>query len=123
MGGVSTKYYNDTWIFDESIQAWSQVKCSRRVFCPSGRAFQAMTYDPLHGVHVMFGGDSGTYPYLADTYTFSTVTKTWTNKTSVTAPPARAAAAATYVPGVGVVLFLWGIGRPRRFAPRCSPFP
>jgi hypothetical protein len=64
-----------------------------------------MAYDPVRGVHVMFGGYSGTYPYLADTYTFSTATKTWTNRTSAIAPAARASAAATYVPGVGVVLF------------------
>lgn len=105
VGGVSTKYYNDTWIFDESIQAWSQVKCSRRVFCPSGRAFQAMTYDPLHGVHVMFGGEVSDGTMTADTYTFNAATGTWAQMSGGTAPPPREAAAATYVPGVGVVMF------------------
>jgi len=56
----------------------------------------------------MFGGYAGTNEpnfWWADTYTFSTATKTWTNKTTGVAPPAREGAAATYVPGVGVVLF------------------
>ena len=104
MGGLSTRVYNDTWIFDEPARAWSQMKCSRRVFCPSGRNTQAMAYDPDRGEHVMFGGDSGSY-LLADTHTFNAATKTWRQMTGGVAPPARAGAAATHVPGVGVVLF------------------
>jgi len=104
MGGLSTRIYNDTWIFDELTRTWSQMKCSRRVFCPSGRNSQAMAYDAVRGVHVMFGGDSDSY-LLADTYTFNAATKTWRQMTGGTAPPARAGAAATHVVGVGVVLF------------------
>jgi hypothetical protein len=103
MGGLSTRIYNDTWIFDESTRTWSQMKCSRRVFCPSGRHAQAMAYDPVRGVHVMFGGDSSS-DLLADTYTFNAATRTWRQMTGGTAPAARAGAAATYVVGVGVVL-------------------
>ena len=107
-GGISTKIYNDTWIFNESTLTWSPVTCGRRALCPPARAFQAMAYDPARGVHVMFGGYAGTNApsfYWADTYTFSAATKTWTNKTTGVAPLAREGAAATYVPGVGVVLF------------------
>jgi len=112
MGGLSTRLYGDTWIFDESTRTWSQVKCSRRVFCPPARASQAMAYDPVHGVHVMFGGYAGTswdFFWWADTYTFNVATRTWKQMTGGTAPPAREGAAATYVPDVGVVLF-GGIG-------------
>jgi hypothetical protein len=105
MGGLSTKYYNDTWIFDESTQTWSQMKCSRRVFCPSARAFQAMAYDAQRGVHVMFGGSASAGTMLADTYMFNVATRTWTQMGSGTVPPPRESAAATYVPGVGVVMF------------------
>ena len=108
MGGLSTKMYNDTWIFNESTLTWSPVTCGRRAVCPPARAFQAMAFDPARGVHVMFGGYAGTNEpnfWRADTYTFSTATRTWTNKTGGVAPPAREGAAATYVPGVGVVLF------------------
>jgi len=71
-----------------------------------------MAYDPVHGVHVMFGGYAGTswdFFWWADTYTFNVATRTWKQMTGGTAPPAREGAAATYVPGVGVVLF-GGIG-------------
>jgi hypothetical protein len=104
MGGVSTSYKADTWIFNESTQTWSLMKCGRRIVCPSARAFSVMAYDPARGMHVLFGGDrSGTY--LADTFTFNASTRTWTQMNGGTVPPARAAAAATYVPGVGVVMF------------------
>jgi hypothetical protein len=62
-----------------------------------------MAYDPVRGVHVMFGGDSSS-DLLADTYTFNAATRTWRQMTGGTAPAARAGAAATYVVGVGVVL-------------------
>ena len=57
MGGLSTRIYNDTWIFDEPTRTWSQMKCSRRVFCPSGRDSQAMAYDagPRGARHVWRG--------------------------------------------------------------------
>jgi hypothetical protein len=108
VGGMSTKMYGDTWIFNESTQAWNQVTCGRRAVCPPARAFQAMAYDPVRGLHVIFGGYAGTNSdvfWLADTYTFNTATKTWTNMTGSTAPPAREGAAASYVPGVGIVLY------------------
>jgi len=107
-GGLSTKMYSDTWIFNESTLTWSQVTCGRRAVCPPARAFQAMAYDPVRELHVMFGGYAGTNSdamWLADTYTFNTATKTWTNMTGGIAPPAREGAAASYVPGVGVVIY------------------
>jgi hypothetical protein len=104
--GVSTSLYKETWIFNESTLTWSQVGCSsRRVICPSARSFPAMAYDPVHGVHVMFGGEDGNWTALADTYTFNAATKAWRQMTGGIVPPARSAAAATYVPGVGVVMF------------------
>jgi len=105
VGGLSTRIYNDTWIFNESTRTWSQLNCGRRVFCPSARAAQAMAYDPVRGVHVMFGGYSSAGVVLVDTYTFNAATKTWRQMTSSTAPPARENAAATYVPDVGIVMF------------------
>lgn len=108
VGGMSTKMYGDTWLFNESTQAWSQLNCGRRVLCPPARAFQAMAYDPVRGVHVMFGGYAGSsqdFSDWADTYTFNAATKTWKQMTGGTVPPAREGAAATYVPGVGVVMF------------------
>jgi hypothetical protein len=103
-GGMSTKYYNETWIFSESTRTWSYVNCRNRAPCPSARAASAMAYDPAHGVHVLFGGDSN-LEVLADTYTFNAPTKTWKQVSGGVAPPARYGAAATFVPSVGVVMF------------------
>jgi len=107
--GVALGFLNETWIFSESAKTWSQISC-RRTPCPSGRMGPAMAYDQLHGVHVLFGGEGGGDPMLlADTYTFNVASKAWTRMSAGTAPPARTAAAAVYVPGTGVVMFGgWG---------------
>jgi hypothetical protein len=94
----------ETWLFSESTRTWTQATCGRRALCPSARMGPAMAYDPSHGVHVLFGGDGWTNGLLADTYTFNTSTKTWTQVIGGAAPPARTAAAAVYVPGTGVVM-------------------
>ncbi len=107
--GVSTSIFKETWIFSESTRTWSQVACNR-VLCPSARLAPAMAYDQAHGVHVLFGGDSGAL-VLADTYTFNASTKTWTQVNGGVTPPARSGAAATYVPNVGIVMF-GGYGNP-----------
>ena len=104
-GGMSTSYKADTWIFTESTGTWSQVSCGRRVFCPSARSGHVMAYDPAHGVHVLFGGDSEGLALLADTYTFSAPTKTWKQVGGGVTPSPRYGAAAVFVPTVGVVMF------------------
>jgi hypothetical protein len=108
--GVNLGFFNETWVFSESTRTWSQVSCGRRVLCPSGRMGPAMAYDQLNGVHVLFGGEgSGDPMLLADTYIFNAASKVWTQVATGTAPPARTAAAAVYVPGAGVVMFGgWG---------------
>jgi hypothetical protein len=103
-GGMSTSYKADTWVFTESTKAWSQVTCGRRALCPSARAGSAMAYDQAHGVHVLFGGDTG-IALLADTYTFNALTNTWKQFSGGVTPPARYGAAAVLVPTVGVVMF------------------
>lgn len=112
VNGTSTSWYKETWIFNESTLTWSQAVCGRRALCPSVRTYPAMAYDPLRGVHVLFGGEGNSDPsILADTYTFNAATKTWKQVTYGVVPPARSGAAATYVPGVGVVMF-GGSGSP-----------
>src|SRR5206468_13036699 len=60
---------------------------------PPARSYLAMTYDPASGKIVMFGGDNGT-TYLNDTWVFDG--GTWTQVTTDTPPPARAAAQLAY---------------------------
>ena len=109
-GWRGSSWIKETWVFNESTQTWSQASCGRRVLCPSYRAGPAMAYDPSHAVHVLFGGEGDGDPMLlADTLLFNAGTKTWKQVSGGVVPPAREAAAAVYVPGVGVVMFGgWG---------------
>jgi hypothetical protein len=102
-------WIKETWIFNESTRAWSQVNCGRRVLCPSERSDMVMAYDPVRAEHVLFGGWGMNSALLADTFLFSVSTKTWRQASGGTAPPAREGAAAVYVPGAGIVMFGgWG---------------
>jgi hypothetical protein len=104
-GWRGSSWVKETWVFNESTQTWSQATCGRRALCPSYRAGPTMAYDPPHGVHVLFGGEGDGDPMLlADTFLFNAGTRTWKQVSGGVAPPAREAAAAVYVPGVGVVM-------------------
>jgi hypothetical protein len=114
--GVATGFYKETWIFTESTQVWSKVACGRRVVCPSQRMHPAMAYDPLRGVHILFGGDGWTSE-LNDTYAFNGATRTWKQMTGGTAPPSRVAAAAAFAPDFGRIVmhggYTWSDNSPR----------
>ena len=60
---------------------------------PPARSYLAMTYDPVSGRIIMFGGFDGN-GYLNDTWEFNGVT--WTQITTNTPPPARSAAQMAY---------------------------
>ena len=60
---------------------------------PPARSSLAMTYDPISGKTIAFGGFDGT-GYLNDTWSFDGTT--WTHIATQSAPPARAAAQMTY---------------------------
>ena len=60
---------------------------------PPARSYLAMTYDPVSGKTIAFGGFDGT-GYLNDTWSFDGTT--WTQIATQSAPPARAAAQMTY---------------------------
>ena len=60
---------------------------------PPARSYLAMTYDPVSGKTIAFGGFDGT-GYLNDTWSFDGTT--WTHIATQSAPPARAAAQMTY---------------------------
>ena len=86
-GQGSLAALNDTWEYNAATATWTQVTTSA---APSARAGAALTYDPVHGYVVLFGGGVG----LADTWTFNG--STWTQVTTAHAPPARSGAALTY---------------------------
>jgi N-acetylneuraminic acid mutarotase len=60
---------------------------------PPARSYLAMTYDPVSGKILMFGGYDGT-KYLNDTWEFDGAT--WTQVTTKTPPPPRTAAEMAY---------------------------
>jgi len=102
---------SDTWIFTESVSSWSKVDC-KRAFCPSARFASVLAWDPDNREFILFGGAQDCYrggnqgcgrTTYNDTYTLSGTI--WTAESPGTKPPAREQAAATYVPGRGVVLF------------------
>ncbi len=108
-GTSGTSMLKETWVYSESTQTWSQVACNnRRVLCPSARMGPTTAYDLAHGVHVLFGGDGWT-TLFNDTFVFDSNTRTWRQAGGGVTPSARGFAAATFVPGVGVVMFGgWG---------------
>jgi hypothetical protein len=105
-GTSGTSSLKETWVFSESTQTWSQVACNnRRVLCPSARMGPTTAYDPVRRVHLLFGGDGTGDPMLLDdTFLFDASTKTWRQVGGGVTPSARTSAAATFVPGIGVVM-------------------
>ena len=60
---------------------------------PPARSYATMTYDPVSGKVIMFGGDDGT-TYLNDTWTFDGIT--WAQVATLPSPPARTNAQIAY---------------------------
>ena len=69
---------------------WMQLSTATS---PTPRSYLAMTYDPVSGNVIVFGGFDGT-GYLNDTWTFDGTT--WTKVATHHAPPARANAQMAY---------------------------
>src|SRR5438477_12499160 len=74
----------------EPAPTWTQLSPANS---PPARSYLAMTYDPVSGKIITFGGFDG-MGYLNDTWTFDGVT--WTQVATNTPPPARAAAQMAY---------------------------
>lgn len=77
--------FGDTWEWDGT--KWTETT----VAGPAPRGGPAMTYDPLHGVVVMFGGappgHNGIFVPDGDTWTYDGTM--WTQQTPASSPPAR----------------------------------
>src|SRR5881227_297855 len=73
-----------------SLPDWSELSPNNP---PPARSYLAMTYDPVSGKIIAFGGFDGT-GYLNDTWTFDGTS--WAQIATQSAPPARAAAQMTY---------------------------
>ena len=73
-----------------SFPDWVQLSPNNS---PPARSYLTMTYDPVSGKTIAFGGFDGT-GYLNDTWSFDGIS--WTHNATQSAPPARAAAQMTY---------------------------
>ena len=95
---------NETWVYGEATNAWTQAKCGRTSPCPAVRQMVTMAFDPQGGNHLLFGGRGSQSPGLNDTWTFDAATLKWTLRAPAFKPAERNRAAAIYVPGIGVVM-------------------
>jgi hypothetical protein len=94
---------DETWVYSEATNAWTQVSCGRRAVCPSLRQMVTMAFDPVRGNHLLFGGRGSTSGFN-DTLTFDPATLKWTVRSPSFKPSERNRAAAMHVPNVGMVM-------------------
>ena len=94
-GGDQT---SDTWKLDVTTNTWTQMKLNGDVNSPPGMAqlTQAMVYDPVNDVFVLFGGRCNDnygrcipYETLGDTWTYKLSTNTWTKMNPGRSPAPR----------------------------------
>jgi hypothetical protein len=81
--GSSTTLLNDTWEWDPTTKAWTQVNSTN---APSPRRWSAIAYDPLSKGIVLFGGQTAAG---FDGETWVLLGGQWTQRTITNAPPAR----------------------------------
>ncbi len=91
----STTVTNATWSYDYVNSTWTDIT---PVVGPMPRGSTVMVYDSRADRVVLFGGFTGTYAPLNDTWTFDYGTDTWTNVTTPVHPSARGVAVMAYDP-------------------------
>lgn len=81
----SDTYYNDTWAYNATTDAWTQVAAAN---APPARAASTLVYDEKYDVLVLFGGRNSTHK-LNDTWYYNSSNSSWTQITAVTPPTNR----------------------------------
>ena len=74
-GSYSHSSRNDTWVYNLSSGNWTQKNPAGTV--PWARQGQAMVYDSIHNVSVLFGGSSGGHSVGQLTYVYNYSTNEW----------------------------------------------
>jgi PKD repeat protein len=100
-------YLNDTWEFNSTAVAWTQVM---PLAAPAPRADPMMTYDGPDGYIVMFGGINGTSNHVYnDTWDFRGQSAIgWFNLTKSAGPSGRFGSRAAFNPYNGYVVMFGG---------------
>ena len=80
-------FFDDTWVYDPGAATWTK---RHPALSPSARSYYAMAYDTRADRIVLFGGENTRRgDFLADTWTYSFETDTWTEMHPKNSPPAR----------------------------------
>jgi len=100
--------YQDTWEWDGSTGAWTDLTGSGAK--PTARGHAAAAWDAGRDRMVLFGGLTGTTTttFLDDTWEWNPSTRTWTPFTPAHKPTVRANATATYDARRGKVVLFGG---------------
>jgi hypothetical protein len=99
-----SSYLNDTWIFDLSLNSWTQHNTTTS---PSPRQYHAMA--PIAGTDniLLFGGFDGITPFN-DTWIYDLSDNSWTNITTAITPSARINHAMTTIDCTNMVVLYGG---------------
>jgi hypothetical protein len=103
-GGAQDYPLADTWIWDGTVEAWSQPAPTQS---PPGRLWATMAADPATGHIVLFGGTQWEMgDRLDDTWVWDGTSGTWTEQLGLKdVPPRRTAATSAPGPNGTVVMF------------------
>lgn len=99
---------NDLWSYQGSTHTWTLLTPPTGAL-PTRRSGQAMAYDPVRKVVVLFGGLDDNLGYLGDTWEWNTVSKTWTSFSPASAPSARQGARLIYDAANSRTLLIGGV--------------
>jgi N-acetylneuraminic acid mutarotase len=106
-GGAGSSYFNDTWDYDPTTNAWTNLKPTGSL--PSVRSGQSLAYDSGTGKVILFGGWDGT-SYFNDTWAYDPSANAWTNlKPTGILPSVRSSHSLVYDPGTGKVILFGGM--------------
>jgi PKD repeat protein len=96
---------NDTWVYRISTNTWTRMFPTNP---PGARAQHTLSYDPVNGVVLLFGG-KGSAGYFNDTWVYNLAANTWTRVTTNSPPLGRRLHAAVYDPSLGQHVIYGGV--------------
>jgi hypothetical protein len=99
---------NDLWYYDGASKTWTDVTPPTGAL-PTRRSGQAMAFDPVRKVVVLFGGLDDTLNYLGDTWEWDTIQRKWTTFSPVTSPTPRQGSRLVYDAANSRTLLVGGV--------------
>lgn len=102
-GGVAAGRVGDTWAYNASTNAWTDL---RPALAPPARSGHALAFDRQNRVAVLFGGSDG--QNRADTWTYDYARNLWTNVTPAVSPSARTGTSLVYDESHGLLVLFGG---------------